>query len=73
MKMKFHKRKVLAAASAGVILAGTMSTVVMAGGKGEYSRLWCRNTVCSVYGEDCQNPGECVNGAECRNPRECVN
>ena len=46
--MKFHKRKVLAAAAAGVILAGTMSTVVMAGGKGEYSRSCGAGIRCAV-------------------------
>lgn len=45
--MRFDKRKILAATAAGVLMVGTMSTVVMAGGKGEHSALWCRDTVCS--------------------------
>lgn len=81
--MKFDKRKVLAAAAAGVLLVGTMSTVVMAGGKGDHSRLWCRDTVCREHGADCSYPEtcagtdcqkreDCEHGAGCQNPGNCV-
>lgn len=71
--MKFNKRKVLGVTVAGVILVGTMSTIVMAGGKDDYSRLWCRETVCSQHGADCQNREDCVSGSNCRNQENCVN
>lgn len=71
--MRFDKRKILAATAAGVFMVGTMSTVVMAGGKGEHSALWCRDTVCSEHGADCQNPGNCAEGTDCQKREDCVN
>ena len=68
--MKFDKRKVLAAAAAGVLLVGTMSTVVMAGGKGDHSRLWCRDSVCREHGADCSYPETCA-GTDYQKREDC--
>lgn len=61
--LKFRKRRVMASVAAGVILAGAMSTAVMAGSSLNEGNLLlrCRSMLCAEKGI-CRDDSQCMPG-----------
>lgn len=72
--MKSIKRKALVIVTAGMLVAGSMSTAVMAHGNGHRAD-WCANDrVCSsedCTNDDCETHTLCDKGLLCQNTAEC--
>ena len=78
--MKFSKSKIMAVVVAGLILAGTMGTMVMAGGNSDGGNVLsrCRSMLCAengtcMNGNQCMTNGTCENGSQCVTNGTCVN
>lgn len=64
--MKFSKSKIMAAVVAGLILAGTMGTMVMAGGNSDGGNVLsrCRSMLCAENGT-CGDESQCTSNGVC--------